>query len=111
MNVAASERIDPDQFDEYGLLKHTGLWSQQLARHIAADIGVGPLSDAHWRIIEVMREHYARYGSATAMHKVCHEARIERRQINELFGYCLNAWRVAGLPDPGEEAKSYLSNM
>jgi len=26
-----------------------------------------------------------------------------------LFPSCLAAWRIAGLPDPGEEAKAYLS--
>ena len=45
------------------------------------------------------------------MRRVCHDAGIERHQVNELFGYCLVAWRVAGLPNPGEEAKSYLSDM
>ena len=38
-------------------------------------------------------------------------AGIERREVNELFGYCLVAWRVSGLPNPGEEAKSYLGGM
>jgi len=27
------------------------------------------------------------------------------------FTTCLGAWRVAGLPNPGEEAKSYLNDM
>jgi tRNA 2-thiouridine synthesizing protein E len=31
--------------------------------------------------------------------------------VNDLFGYCLVAWRVAGLPNPGEEARSYLGSM
>ena len=57
-----------------------------------------------------MREHYAKLGAAPAMHRVVmtgHPA----PQINQLFGDRLVAWRVAGLPNPGEEAKSYLSGM
>jgi len=42
---------------------------------------------------------------------VCRDAGVERERVNEMFGYCLNAWRIAGLPNPGEEAKSYLGNM
>jgi tRNA 2-thiouridine synthesizing protein E len=45
------------------------------------------------------------------MHRVCHDAGIERQQVNDLFGYCLIAWRIAGLPNPGEEGKAYLSGM
>jgi tRNA 2-thiouridine synthesizing protein E len=28
--------------------------------------------------------------------------------VKQLFGGCLSLWRVAGLPDPGEEARAYL---
>ena len=111
MTLAVSAAIDAKQFDEYGLLIDAQAWSEQLAQVIADDNGVGTLTDAHWRIIHTLRDHYARYGAAPVMHRVCHDAGVERRRVNELFGYCLNAWRVAGLPNPGEEATSYISNM
>ena len=111
MNPAVSLTIDANQFDEYGLLKDAQAWSEPLAQVIASDIGVGRLTDAHWLIIYTLRDHYARHGVAPVMHRVCQEAGIERRRVNDLFGYCLNAWRVAGLPNPGEEATSCLSNM
>ncbi len=111
MNLAVSETIDTTQFDEYGLLKDAQTWSEQLAQVIASDIGIGTLTDTHWRIIHTLREHYARFDAPPAMHRVCQDAGIKRKLVNELFGYCLNAWRVAGLPNPGEEATSYLSNM
>ncbi len=111
MNPAVSVTIDANQFDEYGLLKDAQAWSEPLAQVVASDIGVGRLTDAHWLIIYTLRDHYARHGVAPVMHRVCQEAGIERRRVNDLFGYCLNAWRVAGLPNPGEEATSYLSNM
>jgi tRNA 2-thiouridine synthesizing protein E len=28
--------------------------------------------------------------------------------VDRLFGGCREAWRIAGLPNPGEEAKSYM---
>ena len=98
-------------FDEDGLIRDFASWSEALAESLAQDAGIGPLDEAHWKIIRAMREHFAKLGTAPAMHRVCHDAGIERRQVNELFGYCLVAWRVAGLPNPGEEAKSYLSSM
>jgi TusE/DsrC/DsvC family sulfur relay protein len=101
----------PELFDEDGLIRDFASWSEPLAQALAWEAGVGRLREAHWKIIRAMREHYARLGAAPAMHRVCHDAGIERHQVNELFGYCLVAWRVAGLPNPGEEAKSYLSDM
>jgi tRNA 2-thiouridine synthesizing protein E len=98
-------------FDEDGLVRDFSSWSESLAETLARDAGIGPLADAHWKIIHAMREHYALLGVAHAMHRICRDAGIERQQVNELFGYCLVAWRVAGLPNPGEETKAYLSSM
>jgi dissimilatory sulfite reductase related protein len=101
----------PELFDEDGLIRDFTSWSESLAETLAQDAGIGRLTEAHWRIIRAMREHYAKFGVAPAMRGICRDAGVERQQINELFGYCLVAWRVAGLPNPGEEAKSYLSSM
>ncbi len=103
--------LSPELFDDDGLIRDFTSWSEPLAQALARDAGIDSLDEAHWKIIHAMREHYARLGAAPAMHRVCHDAGIERRQVNELFGYCLVAWRIAGLPNPGEEAKTYLSNM
>jgi len=110
MNAATSS-ADPALFDEDGLLREFSRWSEPLAEALARDIGIGMLTDAHWKIIRTLRDHYAMSGAAPVMHLVCRDAGVERERVNEMFGYCLNAWRIAGLPNPGEEAKSYLSNM
>jgi tRNA 2-thiouridine synthesizing protein E len=98
-------------FDDDGLLRDPATWSEALAGSIAGSVGIGPLSLDHWKVIRALRAHYAKSGSAPAMYLVCRDAGIERGRINELFGYCLNAWKISGLPNPGEEAKSYLSDM
>jgi sulfur relay (sulfurtransferase) DsrC/TusE family protein len=72
---------------------------------------MGALTEAHWKISRAMREHYSKLGVAPSMHRVCHDASIERRQVNTLFGYGLIAWRIAELPNPGEGGKAYLSAM
>jgi TusE/DsrC/DsvC family sulfur relay protein len=101
----------PEFFDEDGLIRDFASWSESLGEMLAQDTGIGQLTEAHWKIIRAMREHYAKVGGALSMHQICRDAGIERQQVNELFGYCLVAWRVAGLPNPGEEAKAYLSGM
>jgi dissimilatory sulfite reductase related protein len=103
--------LTPELFDEDGLVRDFSFWSESLAEAIAQDVGIGSLTEAHWKIVRAMREHYAKLGVAPAMRRVCHDAGIERQQVNDLFGYCLIAWRIAGLPNPGEEGKAYLSAM
>ena len=109
--MSSATTLPPELFDEDGLVRDFASWSQSLAEALAQAEGVGPLTDAHWKVIDAMREQYAKRGVAPVMHRVCQQAGIERQQVNELFGYCLVAWRVAGLPNPGEEARSYLSSM
>ncbi|MFV0368235.1 MAG: TusE/DsrC/DsvC family sulfur relay protein, partial [Hyphomicrobiaceae bacterium] len=77
----------------------------------AHDEGIGELGEGHWRIIQALRDEYERMAAVSSIRNVCHQAGIDRRAVNDLFGYCLVAWRVAGLPNPGEEAKSYLGGM
>jgi len=109
MGTAAS--IDPALLDEDGLLRDFNAWNEALAEALARDSGLGALTETHWKVIRAMRENFARFGAAPAMHRVCRDAGVPRHEVNELFGYCLVAWRVAGLPNPGEEAKSYLGGM
>ena len=107
----ATNGIDPALLDEDGLLRDFNAWTEALAEALARDSGVAELTETHWKIIRARRENFGRSGATPTMHRVCRDAGVERRQVNELFGYCLVAWRVSGLPNPGEEAKSYLSGM
>lgn len=98
------------QFDEDGLLLDPEKWTEELARKIAVREGVGELGEAHWRVIYSLRKHYARFGAAPAMIQICRLHGQSHGWVHDLFHTCLNAWRVAGLPNPGEEAKTYLSD-
>lgn len=99
------------QLNEYGLLKDPRIWDREIALILATDLGIAPLTADHWKIIDLLRKHYARFGVAPAMHNICHSIHQDDNWVHCLFNSCLNAWRVAGLPDPGEEAKAYLSDM
>ena len=98
-------------FDEYGLLVNPDDWNEGVAIIIANRNGIEKLTANHWKIIHALREHYARFGVAPTMHNICRTYGHKSNWAHDLFHTCLNAWRVAGLPDPGEEAKSYLSDM
>jgi tRNA 2-thiouridine synthesizing protein E len=99
------------EFDEDGLLKDPARWNEAVAAEIARRDGIGPLTEEHWQVIRSLRKHYAKFGAVPAMSHICHNHGKDKHWIHDLFHTCLGAWRVAGLPNPGEEAKTYLSGM
>jgi TusE/DsrC/DsvC family sulfur relay protein len=108
--VEVQAEVNPE-LDEYGLLKDAGQWNEVVARWLAEQNGVGSLTQTHWRFIHALRNYYFKYRIPPAMSLVCKKEGLDAHCVQKLFCTCLNAWRVAGLPDPGEEAKSYLSAM
>jgi tRNA 2-thiouridine synthesizing protein E len=96
------------QFDEDGFLLDTQAWTPQLALEIADADGLLTLSPEHWKIIDYLREHYLNFGTLPVMNHVCWVNNLGRHCVHELFHNPREAWRIAGLPNPGEEAKARM---
>lgn len=96
-------------FDEDGFLCDAGSWDARVAERLAELEGVAPLQAAHWRVIRFVRDRYLRLGAIPPMRRICRSSELSREEVKTLFGGCLQVWRIAGLPNPGEEAKAYLS--
>lgn len=111
MTARAVKLEDPTLLDEDGLITDFSFWTEELAQELAREEGIADLGERHWAIIRALRDEYDRMSAISSIRNVCHQAGIDRSAVNELFGYCLVAWRVAGLPNPGEEAKTYLGGM
>ncbi len=99
------------ELDEYGLLVDAQQWNVPIAYWLARQNGIDNLTDQHWRFIHALRGYYFKYSFPPAISVICRREGMDNHCVQRLFCTCLNAWRVAGLPDPGEEAKSYLSAM
>ena len=97
--------------DEDGLLVDPRQWNEDVAEAIAEQLDIDYLSSDHWLIIYALRNYFEKFSVAPAMNNICHKNRKDGLWVHNLFGTCLNAWRVAGLPNPGEEAKTYLNDM
>ena len=111
MSALAVKQAEPSLLDEDGLVSDFSFWTEELAHELAREEGIADLGEGHWAVIRALRAEYERMATVSSIRNVCHQAGIDRKAVNELFGYCLVAWRVAGLPNPGEEAKSYLGGM
>lgn len=95
-------------FDEDGYLVDVELWDEELAQAIALQEGLGDLEENHWKVVHHLRERYLALGGMPSMRRVCRATGIPKVTIYDLFGSCLTIWRIAGLPNPGEEVKTYL---
>lgn len=99
-----------DLFDAEGFLMDADLWNRDLALSVAAELGLNELTEVHWNIIDEIRKHYLDSGALPVQLHLCHERGLEPHCIKRLFGGQLRAWKIAGLPNPGEEAMSYMLN-
>lgn len=99
----------PAWFDGDGFLEHSERWTPALAEQIAADEGLSTLDAKHWQVIHLVRERYFAIGALPVMRLICRAAGIEPGRAHRLFPSCRSLWRIAGLPDPGEEAKVYMN--
>jgi len=95
-------------FDEDGFLADPLGWSPEVAMEIARCDGLPVLTEAHWEVIDYLREHYLRFGTLAVMSHVCRVNGLGEHCVTDLFHDPKEAWRIAGLPNPGEEAKAYM---
>lgn len=95
-------------FDLDGFLLDPAMWSESLADRIAQTDGIGQLSELQLGLLHALRREYSRHGTVTALSHVCHLIGQSADCMQQLFPTPREAWRLAGLPNPGEEAKSYL---
>lgn len=94
--------------DDEGFLIDPDQWTADLAGELANAAGIGPLEDTHWRAIEYLRGKYLSLGALPPMRRVCRHLGVDKHHVKTLFGGCRQLWQIAGLPNPGEEAKAYM---
>ncbi len=88
--------------DEDGFLQAPDCWNQALAAAIAKQEDVPDLTEAHWKVINYLRDYYAQFGIAPMIRKLCKDTGFPLKEIYELFpsGPAKGACKIAGLPKP-----------
>lgn len=88
--------------DEDGFLQEPDCWNEALAAAIAREEDVPELSEAHWKVINYLRDYYKQFGVAPMVRKLCKETGFSMKEIYGLFpsGPAKGACKIAGLPKP-----------
>lgn len=97
------------EVDEDGFLLDHGQWSVEVAQRLADAAGLGRLGETQWQIIDFARDRYFRLGAMPPMSNLCHKLGVQKDAVKKAFGSCHTMWQIAGLPNPGEEALSYMN--
>ncbi|HVS67100.1 MAG TPA: TusE/DsrC/DsvC family sulfur relay protein [Mycobacteriales bacterium] len=87
--------------DDEGYLTEYDEWSEDLAKHLAANIGVD-LTDAHWKVIHFLREDFAERGETATTRRVQTVGGVPIKEQFELFPNKPGKKMayIAGLPKP-----------
>ncbi len=87
--------------DAEGFLTDYDEWSQDLARQLAAQIGI-ELTDAHFRVLTFLRSDYAEQGETATLRRVSTQAGTPVKELFSLFPGkpAKKMAYIAGLPKP-----------
>lgn len=95
--------------DEEGFLAEAESWNKSVANWLAQLEGIDRLNEQQWEFVTTLRQYYFTFHRLPQFRRICHMHQMGNNCASELFNnHGIEAWRIAGLPDPGEEAKSYM---
>ncbi len=103
MTIQAHPDFDPD-----GFTTNPQSWTDDFSRQAAHSDGIDSLSASQWEVLHAIHGIYDRTGAWPCLHHLCHRLHTDRSHLEAMFGNVREAYRLAGVPNPGEEARTYL---
>jgi tRNA 2-thiouridine synthesizing protein E len=87
--------------DNEGFMTEYDEWNEELARQLAANIGI-ELSDDHWKAIRFLRDDYASQGETATLRRVSTMGGVPTKDLFALFPKkpAKKMAYIAGLPKP-----------
>jgi len=89
--------------DSDGFLVNSADWTEEVARVLAAREGIADLPEHRIDILKFMREYYLKHKFFPIVRYVCKNVHQPKNCVTEQFVDPVTAWKIAGLPNPGEE--------
>jgi len=98
------------ELDKNGYLKNINAWNEAVAEAIAKKQGIKKLTDDHLEVVRFLRSYYIKFSAFPMVNMVCTNLHKPKGCMVKPFKMDpLKAWKIAGLPQPVEEAVVYLS--
>ena len=86
--------------DAEGYMTDYDEWDEDLARQLAAQIGIGiELTEAHMRVLRLLRADYAERGETATLRRVSTQAGVPVKELFALF------------PGKPEEKMAYIAGL
>ena len=88
--------------DAEGFLQKPDQWNEEIAREIARDVGIEPLTDRHWLVLHFMRNTFLDKGQAPSIRTLGKESGVSVKELYQLFpkGPAKLAAKIGGIPKP-----------
>ncbi len=93
--------------DNEGYLLDFNDWNEDIACALAENEGVEELTKDKIDIIKFLREYYKEHKFFPILRAVCKNVHQPKNCITENFMNPVKAWKIAGLPNPGDEVNLF----
>jgi TusE/DsrC/DsvC family sulfur relay protein len=93
--------------DDDGYLVNYEDWNETVASALAEREGAGELTSDKMDILKFMRNYYKEYNFFPILRFVCKNVGQPRNCVTEKFIEPVIAWKIAGLPNPGDEVNMF----
>ncbi len=90
------------EVNEEGFLTQSDQWTEEVAKAIAEESGIGPLTDKHWEVIAFCRKDAEAQGTPPGLRRISKLSGVNMKELYQLFpkGPGKLAAKVSGLPKP-----------
>jgi TusE/DsrC/DsvC family sulfur relay protein len=90
------------ELNDEGFMTEPNEWNEEIGAFLAAQIGIDPLTEDHWKVIRFLRSDFADQGETATLRRVSTLAGISTKDLYTLFPGkpARKMAYVAGLPKP-----------
>lgn len=95
--------------DDEGFLENYEDWNDRVACALAESEGLEELTKDKIDILKFIRDYYKKYNFFPILRAVCKNVHQPSNCLTEKFLDPVQAWKIAGLPNPGKEVIMFKS--
>jgi len=88
--------------NEEGYLTDPSQWTRPIGEAIAAELGIAPMTEGHWKVIDFLRADFAEKGQVPTIRRIKNAGGIPTKELYALYpdGPVKKASKIAGLLKP-----------